>query len=93
MGKKEFIDLYFQRGEFASKGDAEKKAAAFLDVIEEILTKGEEISFVGFGKFTAIDRAPYSFHNPKTGELTETKAKKIVRFRPAERLIKKINSR
>lgn len=45
MTKKEFIDLYFTKGEFEIKADAEKKAAAFLNIIEEGLLKGEEITF------------------------------------------------
>ena len=49
MTKKEFIDLYFAKGEFETKADAERKAAAFLNVIEEGLLKGDEITFLGFG--------------------------------------------
>ncbi len=30
MTKKEFVDLYFEKGEFATKADAERKAAAFF---------------------------------------------------------------
>ena len=45
MTKKEFVDLYFEKEEFATKADAERKAAAFLAVLEEGLVKGEEITF------------------------------------------------
>ena len=48
MTKKEFVDLYFEKGEFTSKVEAEKKAMAFLAAIEEALVKGEEVSFLGF---------------------------------------------
>lgn len=30
MTKKEFVDLYFQKGEFTTKVDAEKKSYGFL---------------------------------------------------------------
>ena len=30
MTKKEFIDLYFEKGEFATKIDAEKKSCSFF---------------------------------------------------------------
>lgn len=39
MTKKEFINLYFTKGEFKTKTDAERKAAAFLNLIEEVLLK------------------------------------------------------
>ena len=68
MTKKEFVDLYFQKGEFTTKVDAEKKAMAFLATIEEVLEKGDEISFLGFGKFEVTERAARTCRNPQTGE-------------------------
>lgn len=46
MTKKEFIDLYFAKGEFETKADAERKAAAFLNVIEEGLLKVKKLLFL-----------------------------------------------
>ena len=88
MTKKEFIDLYFEKGEFATKIDAEKKAAAFLAVIEEGLVGGEDITFLGFGKFEVADRAA---RNPQTGEEMEVEAKKVVKFKAGKGLSEKVN--
>lgn len=66
MTKKEFVDLYFQKGEFTTKVDAEKKAMAFLATIEEVLEKGDEISFLGFGKFEVTERSARTCRNPQT---------------------------
>ena len=55
MTKKEFVDLYFQKGEFTTKVDAEKKAMAFLATIEEVLEKGDEISFLGLENLKLLE--------------------------------------
>lgn len=91
MTKKEFVDLYFQKGEFATKIDAEKKAMAFLATIEEVLEKGDEISFLGFGKFEVTERAARTCRNPKTGEEMKVEAKKAVKFKPGKSLSEKVN--
>ena len=90
MTKKEFIDLYFAKGEFETKADAERKAAAFLNVIEEGLLKGEEITFLGFGKFEVVERAARTCRNPQTGKEMKVEAKKAVKFKPSKALSEKI---
>ena len=90
MTKKEFIDLYFAKGEFETKADAERKAAAFLNVIEEGLLKGEEITFLGFGKFEVVERAARTCRNPQTGKKMKIEAKKVVKFKPSKTLSEKI---
>lgn len=91
MTKKEFVDLYFQKGEFTTKVDAEKKAMAFLATIEEVLEKGDEISFLGFGKFEVTERAARTCRNPQTGEEMQVEAKKVVKFKPGKSLAEKVN--
>lgn len=90
MTKKEFIDLYFTKGEFETKADAERKAAAFLNVIEEGLLKGEEITFLGFGKFEVVERAARTCRNPQTGKEMKVEAKKAVKFKAGKTLSEKI---
>lgn len=91
MTKKEFVDLYFQKGEFTTKVDAEKKAMAFLATIEEVLEKGDEISFLGFGKFEVTERAARTCRNPQTGEEMKVEAKKTVKFKAGKALSEKVN--
>lgn len=90
MTKKEFIDLYFAKGEFETKADAERKAAAFLNVIEEGLLKGEDVTFLGFGKFEVVERAARTCRNPKTGKEVQVEAKKAVKFKAGKTLLEKI---
>ena len=91
MTKKEFVDLYFQKGEFTTKVDAEKKAMAFLATIEEVLEKGDEISFLGSGKFEVTERAARTCRNPQTGEEMKVEAKKAVKFKAGKALSEKVN--
>ena len=91
MTKKEFVDLYFQKGEFTTKVDAEKKAMAFLATIEEVLEKGDEISFLGFGKFEVTERAARTCRNPQTEEEMKVEAKKAVKFKAGKALSEKVN--
>lgn len=91
MTKKEFVDLYFQKGEFTTKVDTEKKAMAFLATIEEVLEKGDEISFLGFGKFEVTERAARTCRNPQTGEEMKVEAKKAVKFKAGKALSEKVN--
>ena len=68
MTKKEFIALYAERANFETKVDAEKKLDTVLNLFEEILIKGDDINFVGWGKFEVVEKAAKKGRNPKTGE-------------------------
>ncbi len=48
MTKKEFIELYAEKGGFTKK-EAERAVALFLDTVEDTLLKGDSITFVGWG--------------------------------------------
>lgn len=50
MTKKEFIELYAEKGGFTKK-EAERAVALFLDTVEDTLLKGDSITFVGWGKW------------------------------------------
>ena len=91
MTKKEFLDLYFEKGEFTTKVDAERKATAFLETLEEVLVKGDEISFIGFGKFEVVEIAERTCRNPQTGEEMKVEAKKAVKFKAGKALSEKVN--
>ena len=91
MTKKEFIDLYFEKGAFETKAEAERKANAFLAALEEGLVKGEDITFVGFGKFEVAERAARTGRNPQTREEMTIEAKKVVKFKPGKGLSEAVN--
>lgn len=91
MTKKEFVNLYFEKGGFETKVDAEKKAMAFLEAIETALVEGDGVTFTGWGKFEVAERAARTCKNPKTGEAVDVPAKKVVKFKAGKMLEEKVN--
>lgn len=89
MTKKEFIELFAIKGNI-SKKDAEKYINLFLDSVEDALVKGEEVSFVGWGKWEVVERAPREVRNPQTQELMKIDGKKVVKFKTGKLLADKV---
>ena len=63
---------------------------ALLDCIQRSLTRDGKVTFRGFGTFHVRARKPRRVVNPRTGEAMVIPARKIVRFRPGERLRSRI---
>ena len=59
--------------------------------MEETLKAGEEINFIGWGKFEVVERPARTGRNPKTGEEIKIEAKKTVKFKAGKTLLDKIN--
>ncbi|MGL4308002.1 HU family DNA-binding protein [Cetobacterium sp. SF1] len=89
MTKKEFIELFAKNGEYTKK-DAEKAINTFLGTVEEALLSGEAVTFVGWGKWEVVTRAPREVRNPQTGKKMKLKAKKVVKFKVGKTLEEKI---
>lgn len=89
MTKKEFIDLYAEKGNITKK-EAEKQVNLFLESVEDALVKGEEVSFVGWGKWEIVERAAREVRSPQTKEMIKVPAKKAVKFKVGKLLADKI---
>ncbi len=90
MTKSEFIAKYFEKGNFEKKAEAERKLNCLLETIEEVLLSGDEVNFIGWGKWEVIERAARDGRNPKTGETIKLPAKKSVKFKPGKKLNDKV---
>jgi DNA-binding protein HU-beta len=77
--KSEFVDRVAQKSGL-SKRDATKAVDAFLDSITDALKQGESVSFTGFGKFSAQERAARQGVNPRTGERVQIAAATVPKF-------------
>jgi DNA-binding protein HU-beta len=77
--KSEFVDRVADQSGLG-KSEAGKAVDAALKVIEETLSRGGEVNFTGFGKFTVADRGARQGVNPQTGERIEIAASKVPRF-------------
>lgn len=89
MTKKEFIEqMAVKLG--STKKDAETYVGAFLEVVEESLVAGDNVSFVGWGKWEVTERSAREVRNPQTGAKIKVPAKKVVKFRVGKSLETKV---
>ncbi|ADL55520.1 HU family DNA-binding protein [Gallionella capsiferriformans] len=90
MNRKELIDaLATKTG--STKADAARNFAAFIDVVTETLTAGDDISLVGFGSFEVRERAARTGRNPATGAELKIAASKSPAFKPGATLKSAVN--
>ncbi len=89
MTKSEFVDQVAAKSGL-SKSDASGAVDAALNVIEETLRRGGEISFTGFGKFSVADRGARQGVNPQTGERIQIPASRVPRFSAGSALKKAV---
>jgi len=81
----------------AEKRDVnEQTARLFLDVtldsIVEAITKGDDVSLVGFGRFTSKHRAERTGRNPQTGEPIVIQEKNIPSFKAGKPFVDILNT-
>ena len=91
MTKSEFVDRVADRSGLG-KGEADNAVSAVLDTIEEVLSRGGEVSFTGFGKFSVADRSVREGVNPQTGEKIQIAASKVPRFSAGSALKKSVKT-
>ena len=75
-----------------TKADVEKVYNATFELIKEELSKGNEISVAGFGKFKITERAAREGRNPQTGETIKIAASKSVGFKAGKELKEPVNA-
>jgi DNA-binding protein HU-beta len=77
--KSEFVDQVADRAGL-NKREAAGAVDAFLETIEGALSRGSEVSFSGFGKFSVSNRSAREGRNPATGERIQIAASKVPKF-------------
>ena len=79
MTKSEFDDQVASKSGL-SRRDSTKAVDAFLESITDALSRGESVSFTGFGKFSAQQRGARQGVNPRTGEKVTIEAATVPKF-------------
>ena len=79
MTKSEFVENVTQKSGL-QKSQAAEAIDAALQVIEETLARGGEITISGFGKFHVAERGAREGVHPRTGEPIQIAAAKVPRF-------------
>jgi len=90
MNKSELIDAVASETDL-SKADATRATDAVLDTITGALSKGDQVTLVGFGTFSVRDRAARAGRNPQTGETIQIKASKSPGFKAGKALKDAVN--
>lgn len=82
MNKQELIEKIIPKikGEITRK-DAERIVNGVFEEITAAVAAGDSVQLVGFGTFTAKQRAARSARNPQTGEAITIAAKKAPSFK------------
>jgi len=69
-----------------NKREAKDFVELFFEDIKTCLEKGEQVKLSGFGNFDLRDKNQRPGRNPKTGEEIPITARRVVTFRPGQKL-------
>lgn len=69
-----------------NKREAKDMVEMFFEEIRAALEKGEQVKLSGFGNFDLREKKQRPGRNPKTGEEMPITARRVVTFRPGQKL-------
>ena len=76
--------LYEELG--LNKREAKEVVEMFFEEIRSALESGNQVKLSGFGNFDLRDKSQRPGRNPKTGEEIPISARRVVTFRPGQKL-------
>ncbi|WP_110630869.1 HU family DNA-binding protein [Salinicola salarius] len=85
MRKPELAAAIAERADL-SKDKASQVLNVILDEITDTVSKGSDVTLIGFGSFTVRERAARTGKNPQTGKPLDIPASKTVAFKPGKAL-------
>jgi len=86
LTKAELADILVDKVAGMNKNDAKDIVELFFEEIRQALESGEEVKISGFGNFQLRDKPQRPGRNPKTGEEIPISARRVVTFRPGQKL-------
>jgi integration host factor subunit alpha len=69
-----------------NKREAKEMVEAFFEEVRAALADGSQVKLSGFGNFDLRDKNQRPGRNPKTGEEIPITARRVVTFRPGQKL-------
>jgi integration host factor subunit alpha len=69
-----------------NKREAKEFVDAYFQIIKDALEEGENVKLSGFGNFQLREKNQRPGRNPKTGEEIPITARRVVTFRPGQKL-------
>ena len=80
MNKTEFVNAVAAKAGM-SKVDGKKAVEAVIQTIAGEMKKGGKVAILGFGSFSVVRKAARKGVNPKTKEVIDIPARKVVKFK------------
>ncbi len=75
-----------------NKRESKELVEQFYTELSEVLISGEQIKLSGFGNFELRDKASRPGRNPRTGEDVPISARRVVTFKPGQKLRAQIDN-
>lgn len=75
-----------------NKREAKELVEAFFEEIRDALEQGNQVKLSGFGNFDLRDKKQRPGRNPKTGEEIPISARRVVTFRPGQKLKSRVEA-
>jgi integration host factor subunit alpha len=75
-----------------NKREAKEMVESFFDEIRASLASNEHVKLSGFGNFDLRDKRQRPGRNPKTGEEVPISARRVVTFRPGQKLKERVEA-
>jgi len=69
-----------------NKREAKEMVEGFFEEIRDSLSSNQQVKLSGFGNFDLRDKKQRPGRNPKTGEEIPISARRVVTFRPGQKL-------
>jgi integration host factor subunit alpha len=82
--------LYAELG--LNKREAKEVVELFFEEISTSLEENEQVKLSGFGNFDLRDKSQRPGRNPKTGEEIPILARRVVTFRPGQKLKSRVET-
>nr|WP_301289317.1 integration host factor subunit alpha [Natronocella acetinitrilica] len=75
-----------------NKREAKELVESFFEEIRSALEDGTSVKLSGFGNFDLRDKSERPGRNPKTGEEIPISARRVVTFRPGQKLKSRVEA-
>ncbi len=75
-----------------NKNEARELVDLYFEELVASLAVGEQVKLSGFGNFYLRDKDERPGRNPKTGEKNPISARRVVTFRPGQKLQARVNA-
>lgn len=92
MNKSELINSIAEKSGL-TKVNSAKALDAMIASVSAALKKGDDVSLVGFGRFSVTKRSATTAINPRTRQPVKVAARKVAKFKAGKTLQDVVNSK